>query len=297
MPTDIVLVTGRVMQKAEHETYLLVEALQQRGVSVDVRPWGDGTDWSAVRLVVVRAPWDYFGHLAQFLAWAGSVDAVTQLVNPVEVLRWNSHKGYLLELAGRRIPTPPTTVLRRGAPPAEQQAALAEMLADDVVIKPAVSVGAIGALRADPGGPQAAAHLAATVADGDTLVQPLERAVLTEGEASLIYFGGTFSHAVRKVPAAGDYRVHDHYGGEVLAHEATRAQRSAAETALAAVPAAVDYARVDLVRLDDPLVMELELIEPELFLHHDITASGRFADHLLQRLGPQGLPDVSRSAR
>ncbi len=278
---DIVLVTGRVMQKAERETHLLVAALESAGVSAQVRPWGDGTDWSAVRLVVVRTPWDYFAHRHEFLAWAEGVAAVTRLVNSVEVLRWNSHKDYLLELARLGIATPPTTVLRRGASSAEQGAALSAFYADDVVIKPAVSVGAIGALRASPGSRDAAEHLASALGAGDVLVQPLERAVLTEGEASLVYLGGAFSHAVRKVPAAGDYRVHDHHGGVVEAHEATGLQRAVAQAALSAAPGALSYARVDLVRLHDPVVMELELIEPELFLHHDRGASERFARHLV----------------
>jgi hypothetical protein len=83
-----------------------------------------------------------------------------------------------------------------------------------------------------------------------------------------VYFAGEFSHAVRKVPAAGDYRVHEYHGGRVLPHEPTRAQFAVADAALAAAPGATTYARVDLVRLADPAVMELELIEPELFLRH-----------------------------
>ncbi len=149
-----------------------------------------------------------------------------------------------------------------------------------------MSVGAFNAIRADPSSPAAAAHLATLAAREDVLVQPLQATVLTEGEASLIYFGGEFSHAIRKVPATGDYRVHREYGGSVIPHPPTPAQLEVARRALAEAPAAVlSYARIDLVRLDDPLVMELELIEPELFLRDEPAAAARYAAHLVDLLG------------
>ena len=150
----------------------------------------------------------------------------------------------------------------------------------EIVIKPAVSVGAIGALRSACDSPDAAAHLAELAAAGDVLVQPLARAVLDHGESSLIYFGGEFSHAIRKIPAAGDYRVQEHHGGRVVAHTPTDDEFAvAAATLAAAPPAATAYARVDLVQVDgSAAVMELEAIEPQLFLDHDPDAAARFAD-------------------
>jgi hypothetical protein len=108
-------------------------------------------------------------------------------------------------------------------------------------------------------------------------VQPLEPSVLTEGELSLIYFGGEYSHAVRKIPATGDFRVQERHGGDVVGHTPTAIQRDVAAAALAVAPCPTTYARVDLVRLDDPAVMELEIIEPELFLGRDPAAADRFA--------------------
>jgi glutathione synthase/RimK-type ligase-like ATP-grasp enzyme len=105
--------------------------------------------------------------------------------------------------------------------------------------------------------------------------------VLEEGEISLVYLGGSLSHAVRKVPLGGDYRVQARYGGTVRSHRPTRRQRDVAEAALAQAPAPVSYARVDMVGDDDPLVMELELIEPELFLRFGPGSPGRLADHLV----------------
>ena len=139
------------------------------------------------------------------------------------------------------------------------------------MVKPAVSSGSRGAGRFEAGDPGAAGHLAALVADRDALVQPYVPSVAERGERSLIFFGGRFSHAVDKIPARGDYRVQEMYGGRYRRHQPTPPEMAAAERALAAAPAdALLYARVDLVEGGDgPLVMELELIEPELFLGFD----------------------------
>ena len=143
-----------------------------------------------------------------------------------------------------------------------------------LVVKPAVSSGSRGAGRFEAGDPAAAAHLAELVADRDALVQPYIASVAEGGERSLIFLAGEFSHAVDKLPAAGDYRVQEMYGGRYSTHSPTAAETAVAERALAAAPAAeLLYARVDLVDgPDGPLVMELELIEPELFLGFDADA-------------------------
>jgi len=276
----VVLVTGRRMPVPDPESHLLVTALHDRGIEGALRPWDDSTAWASVPLVVVRSPWDYSGVRDEFLAWARSVGEVTRLVNAVEVLEWNSHKSYLLDLERAGVPIIATTLVPRGTSDADQASVLARHVAE-VVIKPAVSVGAIGALRAASDSRIAADHLSALLADGDVLVQPLAVSVLEEGESSLIYFGGEFSHAIRKIPAAGDYRVQEHLGGSVVAHQPTSDEFDVGEAALAAAPASTSYARVDLVRVgDDPAVMELELIEPQLFLPHDPAAAGRFAEHI-----------------
>jgi glutathione synthase/RimK-type ligase-like ATP-grasp enzyme len=285
---DVVLVTGRVMPKSDPESHLLVAALEKLGIEVAVRPWDDFTDWAAVPLVVVRTPWDYATWRAQFVEWAQGVAAVTTLVNPAPVLEWNSHKSYLLDLQGAGVPVIATTLVRRHASHSERVRALARYL-DEIVIKPAVSVGAIGALRTTGGSDEAAEHLGVLSATGDVLVQPMATAVVDEGETSLIYFDCEFSHAVRKIPAAGDYRVQQHHGGRVVVHEPSRAELAVGKVALdAALEAAPDaaqgrltYARVDVVRVEaGPAVMEVELIEPELFFRYVPEAAPRFAAHL-----------------
>jgi glutathione synthase/RimK-type ligase-like ATP-grasp enzyme len=276
---DVVLVTGRDMPVVETETPLLLAALLERGVDAAIETWRDAASTRA-RLVVVRTTWDYTAHRAAFLNWARDVAAVTRLVNPVEVLEWSSHKRYLLDLAAAGVAVVPTTLVPRDAPAADQRAAL-DRHEGEVVIKPAVSVGAVGTERLAAASAGAAAHLARLAGTGDVLVQPFEPAVLA-GELSLLYFGGRFSHAVRKVPAAGDFRVHTEYGGTVLPHLASPDERTVADAALAVSPGAVTYARVDLVTtVRGPAVMELELVEPELFLRVDPGSAARFAEHLI----------------
>src|SRR5665213_3857609 len=277
---DVVLVTGREMRRPDPEIHLLVAALEEQAIDVLVRPWDNATDWAAVPLVVVRSPWDYTDAHEEFLSWARGVAAVTRMVNPLEVLEWNSHKSYLLDLASAAVPTVVTTLVQRGASDPEQARALV-VYPGELVIKPAVSVGAIGALRAGSSSPDAAAHLAELALAGDVLVQPLAHSVLDGGESSLIYFGGQFSHAIRKLPADGDYRVQEHHGGSVVSHEPSYAEFAVAAATLAAAPAATAYARVDLVDVDgSPAVMELEAIEPQLFLDRDAGAASRFVAHI-----------------
>jgi glutathione synthase/RimK-type ligase-like ATP-grasp enzyme len=285
---DVVLVTGRQMPIPDPESHLLVAALRDLGVDASVQPWGTEYEWRAAPLVAVRTPWDYFDARERFIDWARDVADVTSLVNPFEVLEWNSHKGYLRELRQAGVSAIETTIVRRGASSEEQDAALRTHVGE-VVVKPAVGGGAVGALRADAADGLARRHLAALVEWGDALVQPLALSVTTRGEVSLIYFGGEFSHAVRKVPSAGDYRVQKQYGGRVEPHEPSSAERAVGAAALARTPRPTSYGRVDLVEVDGvPAVMELEVIEPELFLGFDQQAPRRFAEHLARELHASG---------
>lgn len=281
---DVVLATGRVMPHGPAvENPLLIDALTARGVTASIEPWGSDAA-AAGRLVVVRTTWDYTDHIDEFLAWVRRTAEVTVVVNPAEIIVWNSHKSYLRDLADASVPVIPTTVVRQGASTSEQAAVLAAY-DGDVVIKPAVAVGANRTIRIDPAASKAAAHLGALTTDGAALVQPFEPAIV-DGEVSLIYLGGGYSHAVRKTPAAGDYRVQVFYGGVVDPHIATGPERAVAVAALAAVPHDLAYARVDLLETEHGLVlMELELIEPQLFLDQPGDAVGRFADHLVGLLG------------
>lgn len=279
----IVLVTASSMPKPDPESHLLVAALEQRGVRSQVLAWDAEFDWSSADLVVVRSAWDYFARLDEFLSWADAVESVSRLVNPAEVLRWNTHKRYLTELIDRGVPTVPTAVVAKATAPPDLPTLFPGSL--ELVVKPAVSIGAIGAMRAAADDAGLAAHLAQLASSGDVLVQPFVSSVLDRGERSLLFAGGELSHSVRKVPLAGEYRVQDHHGGSVHPHQATSGEIAVARAALAVAPARCTYARVDLVdTADGPVVMELELVEPALFLTEDPSAPDRFAASIISQV-------------
>jgi glutathione synthase/RimK-type ligase-like ATP-grasp enzyme len=232
--------------------------------------------------VVCRTPWDYVERADEFLGWTRTVAATTRLLNPAGLIAWNLHKRYLPELAERGVPIAPTELLGPGASAAARAAALA--VPGDVVLKPAVSGGARGTIRVAAGSAEAREHLTALLREGDALVQPYLPEI-EDGEVSLVLFAGELSHAVRKAPAAGDFRVQEEHGGTVLLHDPTPAERAVARMVLDAVPWPTTYARIDLVVTQDgPLLMEAELIEPELFLRAAPEAAGRFADVLVADL-------------
>lgn len=281
---DIVLVTGVEMPAPDTESPLLVAALGELGLRAEIRAWGEPHPWERTSLVVCRTPWDYFEQAEEFLAWAEAVAAVTRLENPAPLVRWNAHKSYLLRLASAGVAIVPTSLVPRAAGPQQRRAALAG--AREVVVKPAIGGGALGARRGLTDDRDLVEHLHELTTDGDALVQPFLPSVSEQGETSLIFFGGEFSHAVRKLPAAGDFRVQEQYGGTVVAHVPSDDERTVAEAALAAAPHAPAYARIDLVpSADGPLLMEAELIEPFLFLGCHERATQRFAAVLADRVG------------
>ena len=277
----VVLVTGRDMPGPDLETPMLIEALHREGIAAEIGVWREPRDWSRASLVLLRTPWDYPSHLQEFLAWVSQVAAVTRLRNGPHVVRWNLHKGYLLDLQSRGVPIVPTRLVRRGGQ-VDAEEALSEVslqfCARELVVKPAVGSNAGGALRAEACSSRLADHLRDLLGRGDALIQPFVPSVLDAGEISLVFLGGEFSHAVRKTPRHGDYRVQDNHGGIAAPCTPGAWEISTARAALAIAPGKTTYARVDMVYLNhQPAVMELELIEPELFLRFSESAAGAFA--------------------
>ncbi|QMW24362.1 ATP-grasp domain-containing protein [Sandaracinobacteroides saxicola] len=271
----VILVTARVLPHDDDEAGLLLAALRARGVACRVAAWDDGAArWDDAALILLKSPWNYADALTDFMAWGRGLQA--PVLNPWALVEWNVHKRYLAGMAG----AVPTRVVARG-----EAAALRAADGDAagrVVVKPAVGAGARGAMLGRWDDPAVVAHLAALLQRGDALVQPFV-ADVAAGEVSLLYFDGVFSHAVRKVPADGDYRVQVQYGGVVERHAPSPAELALGAAALAACPLAPLYARVDMVGAT-PLLMELEVIEPELFLFEDEGAAERLADAIVRRL-------------
>jgi len=265
----------------------LAVALERRGIDPVVCVWNDPeVEWSAFDAVLIRTIWDYFKQHAGFLAWLDRLDALgIPTFNDSALLRWNSDKRYLLELARHGVAIIPT----RLASAHELHDVLATVPAQQVVIKPTISGGAWHTLRGTVGDPTFAQAVARLPRQFDYLVQPFVPEIVSDGEWSLLYFGGEFSHAVIKRPATGDYRVQTEYGGSVEPILPSAATLASAGQALAVVAALghgdQGYVRVDGVICDNRfLIMELEMIEPFLHLDGRPQAAERFAQQLAERL-------------
>lgn len=265
----IAIATARHARGTDDDEALLLPALARAGATVELLDWDDPTaDWGAFDLVVLRSTWDYTSRHEQFLAWAERVAAVTRLRNHPDVLRWNTDKTYLTDLAAAGVPVVPTTVLRPG-----DEVTLPTD--GEFVVKPTVSAGSRDTARYRAADPAPAADHARRLLDSGraVLVQPYQSAVDDDGETALVFLGGSFSHAARKGPLlTADGAITDKLFAleQMSPRTATARQIAVAEQALAAVPVAGEllYARVDLLPGPDgdPLLLELELVEPSLFL-------------------------------
>lgn len=253
--------------------------LRLGGFEVEARPWTDVGDLAGVDLVTTLVAWGY--HLEPD-RWHALLDRLEHepvtTLNPVPLLRWNSDKRYLAELGEKGISTIPTRLVE-----AIDEKALASARADfggELVIKPPVSASADGTYRLG-----AADMLPAEVVGKTMMVQPFLSSVTGEGEYSVMLFDGRFSHCIVKRPKAGDYRVQPHLGGREERCDPPEGAIALAEAALAAAPAPAAYARVDMVRGNNGAlnVIELELIEPALWLEHAPDGGASFAAALMKR--------------
>ncbi|CAL9534153.1 Cycloserine biosynthesis protein DcsG [Streptomyces sp. enrichment culture] len=267
----IALVTCRPQPEvgADRDLPVLVRSLREAGADASAVEWDDPrADWASFDLAVIRSTWDYSWRAAEFTAWAQACGKATRLANPADVVRWNTDKRYLGDLAAAGVPVVPTRYLAPGE-------AVALPDGHEYVVKPTSGAGARFAARYTPDRHATAVRQVERMhAEGLTaMVQPYMRGIDTAGERALQFFGGRLLHASRKgaVLAPGtpyDERKVAHPGLEPW--RPTDAELAVARRALAAVPepAGLLYARVDLVDGDDgrPHVMELELVEPNLFL-------------------------------
>lgn len=281
--TEVLLVTCAELPAGERGGELLVTALAERGVTARWVRWDDpGVDWSAAALVAVRSTWDYDDRREEFLAWAEHVERWSTLLNGAAAFRWNTDKGYLLDLERAGVPVVPTAVLDRP----EELAAAVGRYAGRVVVKPRVGAGGRGVVVLDPG-PDLGLVPPIPSGTGPWIVQPVMESVRVDGELSVFVLGGVPVSQARKVPAGGELRVQEEYGGATYPDElGAEAGLLAAEAVAAATQllgVELGYARVDLMWSDDAtgrrlLVSELELTEPGLYLDVLPGNAGPFAD-------------------
>lgn len=251
---------------------VVFDAFARAGIEAFPAVWQEGVPTADA--AIVRTTWDYTGDPDGFVATLHAIAARMPLLNPLPTITWNLDKRYLAGLAAAGADVPPTLVVPRRDPRAFGEV-LAALDAEEVVVKPVVGAGGRATWRGRAGDEAAWRE---AVAARDLLVQPFLPGVLTEGEVSLLYFGGRYSHAVRKRPTGSEFRVQDDHGGVVEPYEPPAAVRAAAERTLAVVTQPWTYARVDGIVTDDRFVlMEIELVEPELFLRFDAASPDRYA--------------------
>ena len=271
-----------------------VAPLAALGWQVEEVPWNEpGRDWARWDAVVLRSAWDWFEAPDAFLRVLSEIDGATRLANPLPVLRWNLSKTYLGDLRAAGVPIVPTHFFDDLA-----SVSLADVAAEfgaagcgaqELVCKPVVGANGVDTWRLDTGARADEADAARIETARDAfrqrpgMLQPFRTSVLTEGEYSTFWFGGRFSHAIVKRPAAGEFRTQEERGARLARVEASDALLAAGQAALSVAegldPRGLLYARVDFVHGDGGAfeLMELELLEPSLYLRMDPLAPGRFA--------------------
>lgn len=287
MKRRVGLMTDEHWPQLPPDDRLLIEPLASRGIEAVPLVWSDpGWRASDCSALVLRSTWDYVQRLDEFILWLKAVQgAGVRLMNPAAIARWNLDKCYLLELEARGVPIIPTALVQRGA-----RIDLAAILRDrgwnEALVKPTVSANALGTWRVNGGTAGAIQEeLGAVLERSGVLIQPFQEAILRQGELSFVFFNRRFSHALRKHPATGDFRVQVEHGGKVvLEPEPSSALLAQAEAVLGAVDGDLTYARVDgVVAGDRFLLMELELAEPSLYLGFHPPSVDVFADAIAER--------------
>lgn len=278
---DVALARSVVLSDEDPDEAPLLGALRERGARAESLSWDDPrARFDGARLTVLRATWGYHRTPDRFATWIREVARRTALLNTADVVLWNMHKRYLLELSERGVPVLPTELV-----PRRSERAVAAVRAargfGEVVIKPAISAGSRATKRFAADEETAAeAHLRELTAHEDALVQPYVAEVEQRGERSLVWIDGEITHAFRKSP-----RFQGEEEGVVAVLDTTDDERKVAQRAVAAVGRPLFYARIDLVTTSaGPMVMELELIEPSLYFEQSAVGLARFADGVIARL-------------
>jgi len=282
----IALVTTHEARGHDKDLGILSRALDACGAKWEIVDWDDQTiDWSQFDIAVLRSTWDYYERLGEFLVWARGVGARTRLFNPLDIVQWNVDNRYLIDLAQASIDVMPTTFVSR----ARDLDALD--LSRDVIIKPAVSAGSNNTARYVGDAAAARTHIERIMrTSGVALVQPYQSTIDTLGETGLVYLAGSFSHAFGKAAIFGvnDPRHNGLYMEEnITARVATAAERALGDRVLQVLQDRFGehplYARVDMVTNERgvPEIMEVELVEPSLYLHLDDAAPARAASALV----------------
>ncbi len=270
---------------AEDDT--LIAALSEHGMVGTRVPWRrPDIDWRRYDLAILRSTWDYLEDLALFFAVLEDLSRHCRLVNPLATVRWNYDKRYLAELEQAGVPVVPTRYCSRlDLADGVLRTLPSGFVADGIIIKPTIGVGAFETYRIDD--PTGSTEAPALELSGDSyMVQPFLPAILSEGEWSFVFLRGALAYTARKVPAAGEWRSQVMYGGRTVGEQPTPSDRAAAEAVMEKLPVEAIYARIDMARLADGglALMEAELIEPQLFFADIPSTATAFAHAITESL-------------
>lgn len=275
----------------EDEDQVLASILDEIAVDYKFEIWSDKTvDWSQYACLLLKSPWDYFDRYEEFLAWCKQIqDLGIPVYNDLETVIWNSDKKYLKEIEEMGFPIVKTKFLEKGKSAADVYACFALYDVQKLIIKPTVSGGAKHTLKITLSDFELKKmQIEDLLSQEDFMVQPFVEEIVAAGEYSYIFFNGKFSHAVLKTAKSGDFRVQHFFGGKITTVQPSRGELTYLETLVEAFAKDTLYARVDGAwRGDRFLLMELELIEPYLFLFTSELAKDNYINALKSRLLPQ----------
>ena len=248
----------------------LISFLQKKGLDVVSVIWNDNqVDWTSFQVAVIKSPWDYHNHLTDFLSWLVSLEALkVRVLNPVEIIKWNSHKKYLKDMEQKGLPVIPSAYLQQGA--SFGSYCFDAFSTDELVVKPCISAGAQNTIRLTKANYDSKKEqLEQLLEAGDYIVQPFIHEI-KDGEWSFVFFNGVYSHCALKIPRQDDFRVQHYHGGTISYPKPQPKHIAEAGEYINQLPGLTLYARVDGVIIDNQFrLMELELIEPYLFLNND----------------------------
>lgn len=262
------------------EDKLVQEALEKKGLTVFRTNWDNPDfDWSSTRFILFRTTWDYFDRYDEFSTWLKQVEKVTQLINPSELIEWNIDKHYLQDLQMKGIHIPPTIFIET-----KDSRSLSEILNEtnwkEIILKPVISGAARHTYRFKKNETQDFENIFVELIQNESMiVQEFQEQIISKGEVAMMVFGGKYSHAVLKKAKSGDFRVQDDFGGTLHDYIPTADEIRMAEQCVKSCPVEPVYARVDILwdNQDNPVLGELELIEPELWFRRDADASDKLA--------------------
>jgi glutathione synthase/RimK-type ligase-like ATP-grasp enzyme len=283
----IMLATCADLPQLDTDDQALYRALQKANLPVEIAIWDDpSVDWSKASLCVIRSTWDYVPKRERYVQWAEQVASQTILWNPAPLIRWNTDKTYLREMAQQGVPIVETVWLTQGSA-FDLKALLEERNWTEAVIKPVISASGKDTFRVSRStASEFEPQVRELLSQRELMVQPFMVSVATVGELSFLYFNGEFSHAVAKRPSSGEFRVQEHLGGKFHPFVPSAEQLASADAVMRRIPHPTLYARVDMMADEQGglRLSELELTEPSMYLAYDAAATGRFVQAIRQRL-------------